>query len=183
MLSTVQISPDSAQLEPNSSQQFTTLGYDTAGTEVEVFAKWEAVGGKINQTGLYTAGSDSGYYLITAEDTLSQISGSAVVWITLITKVDEQAKPKLPTEFALGQNYPNPFNPETTIEFSVKEKCFVKLKVFDITGREVVTLVNANFEAGFYRVTFDARNLATGVYLYRINMKNFMAVKKMVLLE
>ena len=139
--------------------------------------------GSVDQSGLYTAGSDTGYFLITAKDTLSQITGSAVVWITTITKIDEQAKPKLPTEFALGQNYPNPFNPETTIEFSVKEKCFVKLKIFDITGREVTTLVNADFDAGFYRITFDARNLASGVYLYQIKMKDFVDVKKMVVLE
>jgi hypothetical protein len=183
MLNTVQVTPDTAQLKPNGTKQFTALGYDPTGAEVDVFANWQSTGGNIDQTGFYSAGTDTGFYQVTAEDTLSQITGTAVVLITNITKVDEQDKPKLPTEFALGQNYPNPFNPETTIEFSVKEKCFVKLKIFDITGREVSTLVNVDFEAGFYRVTFDARNFASGVYVYRIQMKDFMDVKKMLLLE
>ncbi len=183
MLSRISISPDSAMIKPNQTQQFTAAGYDSVGSEVAVFALWEATGGTIDQTGLFTAGSDTGYFQVTAEDTLSRIYQTAVVHIKSITAVDLSNKPKLPRKFALGQNYPNPFNPETTIEFSVKEKCSVKLKIFDITGREVATLVNTNFETGFYRVTFDARNLATGVYLYRIQMKDFVDVKKMVLLE
>jgi parallel beta-helix repeat protein len=183
MLTTIQVIPDSVQMRPNGSQQFSAQGYGAGGTEVDVFANWQATGGNIDQAGFYSVGIDTGFYQVTAEDTLSRITGSAVVWITNITEVDEQNKPKLPTEFALRQNYPNPFNPETTIEFSVKEKCFVKLMVFDITGREVGTLVNSDFDAGFYRMTFDARNLATGVYLYRIKMKDFVDVKKMVLLE
>ena len=93
--------------------------------------------------------------------------------------LDKQTIPN----FKLFQNFPNPFNPETTIGFYVKEKCFVKLKIFDITGREVVILANAYLEAGFYRVAFNARNLAAGVYLYRIKSKDFVDVKKMVLLE
>ncbi|MBN1547725.1 MAG: T9SS type A sorting domain-containing protein, partial [Syntrophaceae bacterium] len=71
----------------------------------------------------------------------------------------------------------------TTISFSVKEKCTVQLKIFDITGREVATLVNAEVNAGYHSVVFRAPTLATGVYLYRIQMKDFTDVKKMLLLE
>ena len=88
-----------------------------------------------------------------------------------------------PEAFQLSQNYPNPFNPETSIRFSVKESCQVLLRVYDILGRDVMTLVDKQHQPGFYQVTFDARNLPTGLYFYRIEMKDFNEVKKMLLLE
>ena len=89
----------------------------------------------------------------------------------------------LPKEFALEQNYPNPFNPETTIRFAVKEKCLVVLKVFDVLGREVQTLVEQEQNPGYYNVPFFAENLPSGLYLFRIQMLDFVSVKKMVVLE
>ena len=89
----------------------------------------------------------------------------------------------IPTVFTMHQNYPNQFNPETTIRFDVKERTPVVLKIYDILGREVKVLVNSVHLPGSYRIIFDARNFATGVYFYRIQMKDFMDVKKMVFLE
>jgi hypothetical protein len=73
-----------------------------------------------------------------------------------------------PTEFTLEQNYPNPFNPSTTISFSIPEKSFVTLKVYDMLGREVAELVNEELETGNFEKTFDASSLSSGVYIYRI---------------
>jgi hypothetical protein len=87
------------------------------------------------------------------------------------------------SEYQLLQNYPNPFNPNTTIEYRVKEKCHVVLKVYDIQGREVMTLVDSDHQPGFFKVNFNASHLATGVYFYKIQMMDFTNVKKMVLLE
>lgn len=95
----------------------------------------------------------------------------------------ESVDSQLPTEFALEQNIPNPFNPSTTIAFAVKEKCRVTLKVYDIMGREVLSLVDQDYAPGFHQVVLDANRLPSGTYLYRIRMKDFHAVKKMVLLE
>ena len=92
-------------------------------------------------------------------------------------------KEEMPTEFTLHQNYPNPFNPETTIRFDVKERTPVVLKVYDLLGREVKVLVNSVHQPGSFKIIFDAKNFATGVYFYRIQMKDFKDVKKMVLLE
>lgn len=89
----------------------------------------------------------------------------------------------LPDEFSLEQNYPNPFNPTTTIRVAVKEKSHVLLKVYDILGRELMTLLDGQFEAGYYNTSFDARGLPTGVYIYRVQMDGFTDVKKMVLVE
>jgi hypothetical protein len=89
-------------------------------------------------------------------------------------------------EFALDQNYPNPFNPSTNIEFRLAVDSKVSLKVFDVLGQEVVSLVNANLVAGGHSVSFDASSLNSGVYLYRIEATgidgtNFVDVKKMIL--
>jgi len=91
--------------------------------------------------------------------------------------------PGVATTFKLEQNYPNPFNPSTKIEFSIPAQSQVELKVFNILGQEVSTLVNESLKAGNHVVTFDASRLATGVYLYRIKAGSFVSTKKMLLLK
>jgi hypothetical protein len=85
--------------------------------------------------------------------------------------------------YELSQNYPNPFNPATTIRYQLPKDGMVTLKVYDILGAEVVTLVNEEKAAGKYEVNFDASRLASGVYIYRIQVNEFNSVKKMVLLK
>jgi 1,4-alpha-glucan branching enzyme len=86
----------------------------------------------------------------------------------------------LPSEFALKQNFPNPFNPTTTIEFTLKESGWTSLKVYDLLGREIETLVNAPLQAGSYTARLDASRLASGVYLYRLTSGSFRKTRKMV---
>jgi hypothetical protein len=86
----------------------------------------------------------------------------------------------LPAEFALKQNFPNPFNPTTTIEFTLKESGWTSLKVYDVLGREIETLVNAPLQAGSYTARFDASRLASGVYVYRLTSGSFRETRKMV---
>lgn len=99
------------------------------------------------------------------------------------TGVEETGEPVPSREFRLLQNYPNPFNPETTIQFSVKKPSRVVLKVYDLLGREVAHVVDRQYQPGVYEVTFDAAGLSSGLYFYRIQMGDFQAVKKMVVLE
>ncbi len=89
----------------------------------------------------------------------------------------------LVTEYGLSQNYPNPFNPTTTISYQIPEDSFVSLKVYDITGQEVATLVNKEQTTGKYKVSFDASSLSSGVYLYRIQSGSFTKSIKMILLK
>jgi hypothetical protein len=89
----------------------------------------------------------------------------------------------IPKRFTLAQNYPNPFNPSTTIQFQIPNSSFVNLKVFDILGREVATLVNEEKPAGSYEVEFEASNLPSGVYLYKLQAGNITETKKMILLR
>jgi len=81
------------------------------------------------------------------------------------------------------QNYPNPFNPSTKISYQIPTKNLVTLKVYDILGREVATLVNAQQNAGQYVATFDGSRLASGVYFYRIQAGTYINTKKLLLLK
>lgn len=86
-------------------------------------------------------------------------------------------------KFSLSQNYPNPFNPKTNIEFSISEKEFVKLVVYDGSGREIETLVNEELSKGTYKFDWNASNLSSGTYFYRITTENFTDTKKMILVK
>jgi len=97
-----------------------------------------------------------------------------------------EADVTVPLEYSLQQNFPNPFNPSTKINFSLAADSKVVLKIFDVLGQEVLTLVNGDLTAGIHEVSFDAASLNSGVYLYRldatgVNGKNFSSVKKMIL--
>jgi Secretion system C-terminal sorting domain/PQQ-like domain len=88
-----------------------------------------------------------------------------------------------PEEYSLEQNYPNPFNPSTTISYSIKEKGMTTLKVFDILGNEVSTVVNEEQQAGNYKVEFNASYFASGIYFYSLKAGDFISTKKMILLK
>src|ERR1044072_5481101 len=90
----------------------------------------------------------------------------------------------VPDNFKLYQNYPNPFNPSTKIKFEVPAgNHSVLLKVFDVTGREVATLVNENLKPGTYEADFDGSKFASGIYFYKLVSGDFVQVKKMVLVK
>ncbi|MBD3165898.1 T9SS type A sorting domain-containing protein, partial [bacterium] len=103
-----------------------------------------------------------------------------IVWFNLGVGDGEAG---LPTEYALHQNYPNPFNPTTTIKFDLVEAQNVKLAVYNILGQQVMTLVNRRMDAGYHAVNFDARNLSSGMYFYRIEAGQFKSMKKMVMVK
>lgn len=86
-------------------------------------------------------------------------------------------------EFSLNQNYPNPFNPSTKINFTIPKTEAVYLKVYDILGREVKSLVNETLTQGEYQVDFDGKNLSSGMYYYSLRAGEFVSVKKMVLVK
>lgn len=99
-------------------------------------------------------------------------------------------EPMMPNEFSLSQNYPNPFNPTTNISFGVPQNSIVKIIIYDMIGREVMTLVNKNYSSGFYTVPFNGNALTSSVYLYRMtsqslngNQKFFTSTKKFLLLK
>ena len=90
---------------------------------------------------------------------------------------------EIPAKYSLSQNYPNPFNPSTNLEFGVSKLGFVSLKIYDLLGKEVVTLVNEKLNPGKYRVEFDGSSLTSGVYFYRITSGDFTETKRMLLVK
>ncbi|MFZ0454252.1 MAG: T9SS type A sorting domain-containing protein, partial [Ignavibacteriaceae bacterium] len=110
----------------------------------------------------------------------AQIYGSITDYVT--TNVDE--KQTIPVKYSLSQNYPNPFNPNTKINFTLAEAGKVSLEVYNILGEKVSTLLNEEISAGQHEVNFNASNLASGVYIYRLNVNNkFTDTKKMILMK
>ncbi len=95
----------------------------------------------------------------------------------------EENNSVLPTKFDLSQNYPNPFNPSTTIKYQVPQNSFVSVNVYDVLGNEVRTLVREEKAAGSYELRFDAGNMPSGVYFYKIQAGNFTQTKKMILMK
>jgi hypothetical protein len=95
----------------------------------------------------------------------------------------EESEVKIPDGYELEQNYPNPFNPSTTIGYKIPKDNFVVIKVYDLLGNEVSTLVNEQKRAGSYKFTFDGSSLPSGVYIYTIQTTEFRAAKKFMLVK
>ena len=89
----------------------------------------------------------------------------------------------IPGEFRLEQNYPNPFNPSTTIKYELPKSSMVRLTVYDMLGREVASLMNETRGAGVYEVKFDASNLSSGVYLYKLQAGDLVQTRKLLLVR
>jgi hypothetical protein len=100
----------------------------------------------------------------------------------MITSVPSFAK-NMPMEFRLQQNYPNPFNPVTTIEYQLPRQSHVTLKIFDLLGREIATLVDRAETPGHKSVNFNAGSLASGIYYYRLQADTYTETKKLLLLR
>ena len=111
--------------------------------------------------------------------------GSARTWFYKYDgpTVVPESKNEHPPGVELMQNYPNPFNPQTTIDFSIASTDFVSLKIYDIIGREVATLVNSSLTPGKYTVQWNASSAASGIYIYRLITSKFTDTKRMMLVK
>ncbi|MFA5404095.1 MAG: T9SS type A sorting domain-containing protein [Ignavibacteria bacterium] len=103
--------------------------------------------------------------------------------VTPFTGVESNQNSRVPKEFNLNQNYPNPFNPETVISFDLPKSGFVSLKVYNILGEEVATLLNETKTAGSYNVNFDGSSFSSGMYYYTLESNGFASTKKMLLVK
>jgi subtilisin-like proprotein convertase family protein len=136
---------------------------------------------------VFSGDNPNGVWRLRIRDDSSLDTGRLYAWGIQINNSQltaaQNISNEIPVNYDLMQNYPNPFNPVTNIRFSLPQKGFVTLKVFDITGREVRTLVNNEMNAGTYNVDFDASNLSSGTYFYKIETTGFSDVKKMVVVK
>lgn len=145
--------------------------------------------GLLNLFFIYYDGVD----FVNAENALMQIDQSysteerVMLAKWLLNKVDlgksSMKNVSQPLEYNLFQNYPNPFNPTTTINYLIKEEGFVTLKLYDILGAEIKTLVNEEKTRGRYTYNFDGSGLTTGVYIYQLRINNFISSKKLLLVK
>lgn len=142
-------------------------------------------GGAVLSDSQYRIGGTLGQPFIGVAQNLSNVNSVGFWYLQshmLATDV-EQTTSNLPKEYRLQQNYPNPFNSTTTIQFALPKRLAVTLKLYDIQGREVATLVDEELEPDEYKVTFDAEGLPSGIYFYRIQAKGFVQTKKLTLLQ
>jgi hypothetical protein len=180
---TASLNKDNVELSWITSTETNNQGFEvqrSAGGEFETIAFVEGHGTTTEvQAYVY---SDRNVAVGSYSYRLKQIDFDGTVNYSNIVEVDVPA----PAVFALDQNYPNPFNPSTKIAFRLAVDSKVSLKIFDVLGQEIASLVNGNLVAGGHSVDFDASTLNSGVYLYRIEAtgvdgSNFVDVKKMIL--
>ncbi|MBL8006066.1 MAG: S8 family peptidase [Ignavibacteria bacterium] len=124
-------------------------------------------------------------FALIAGDNLNDLKANAIAaktkYNTLVSVVNYNSE--IPSSYSLSQNYPNPFNPSTNIKFALPSAGFASMKIYDMSGKEVSILLNANVQAGTYEVRFDAANLPSGAYFYKLETNNFTETKKMLLLK
>jgi Secretion system C-terminal sorting domain len=118
----------------------------------------------------YLGGNGGGYSSVTSEDLVLAIE-------------DVLALGTVPEDFQLYQNYPNPFNPTTKISYSISESDFVSLKIHDLLGREIYSLINEHQAANTYNINFNAPQLSSGIYFYRLTAGRFTETKKLILMK
>jgi len=116
-------------------------------------------------------------------DPIDSLQALFNIWLDSILTGITPISSEIPKDFSLLQNYPNPFNPSTAIRYQIPSQNHVTLKVYDVLGREVATLVNEEVKPGSYEVTWDATAFASGVYFYRLQTNDFVQTRKLVLLR
>jgi hypothetical protein len=152
---------------------------DTGGTYYFVTVDLGASSGNITATIAITADINLAAGTLTGTITDAPLANNSA----FITRVDNEKQLALRV-FALSQNYPNPFNPTTTIEFTLIKDSKVLLKVYNVLGKEVATLIDREMRAGIlHHVPFDASRLSSGIYFYRLEAKDNVQVKKLVLMK
>jgi len=178
--------PDIVSVVVNGLDVEVTVSNTTSNVAGELVDQSGTVVDVINTTSsnpfILTAPSE-GTYLVNAgyKNPNPRAWDSISVLISLTGVGDNNTEPML--TYKLYNNYPNPFNPSTKIKYSVAENTFVSLKIYDVAGSEVATVVNREQTAGEYEVDFNAVNLTSGVYIYKLNAGSFVEIKKMILMK
>ena len=166
-----------------SDSQIVTLRYDSSANEI--WAATYSSGPNATDEGDFIAVDDSGSVYVGG----SSVTSNGFDYLALKYRQQEGtgiiAAPtsKVPKGYVLYQNFPNPFNPTTTIRYSLPTSAFVSLKLFGVLGNEIATLIDGLQRAGPHSIEFDATDLASGVYFYRLQAGGFNDTKKLILLK
>lgn len=164
-----------------SFRDYTTIKYNSAGTE-QWLQRYSGTGNGGDVAVKIAVDAQSRVY-ITGQCLGSGTSDDYVTIKYSQTVGIQNVSSEIPDKFSLSQNYPNPFNPVTHFEFAIADFGFVTLKVYDIMGREIETIVSENLQAGVYKADFDGSTLTSGAYFYRLQAGGFIETKRMLLLK
>lgn len=174
---------DSRNIPTNDSVEvFVSRSIDGGNTWAEVIASDHRSRPKVGYQGDYI-GITSGNGIVWPV-WMDDFTGIQQVWtvgISIITGISENNS--IPKNYSLEQNYPNPFNPNTVISYHLKANSFVTLKIYDILGGEIATLVNKEMKPGSYEIEWNASEYPSGIYFYKLTASNFADTKKMVLVK
>ena len=179
--------PDGGYLIVGSTESFGAGGSDVWLVKIDSIGNTEwtkTIGGPEDDYGKYVqVTSDSGY--IVTGGTKSYGLGNGDVWVIKLTHnpVSVDNTTEIVYQYELNQNFPNPFNPATKIRYTLPQTSNVVIKVFDILGNEIETLVNEEKQTGTYEITWYAEGLPSGVYFYRLQSGDFVETKKMILIK
>ena len=163
--------------------RFEDIIIQNPGEEEAIYAEIDAItAAMLVNGGGGNLGKYSGKYVSTSLDEYGNKIGDLIAKLGS-SGSQENKETIVPVEYKLYQNYPNPFNPVTTIKYDIVKAQDVKLAVYDILGREVVTLVNAQQQPGSYEVNWDASGFASGIYFYTLTSGDFTSTRKLILLK
>jgi hypothetical protein len=153
-----------------------------AGELVDVEGNVVAVNNSTSSNPFILTAPSAGLYTVNAGYKSPREWGTTSADIT-VTGIEDKLIGSNPNNFELFANYPNPFNPSTKIRYAIPQASFTVLKIYNIMGQEVATLINEEKAAGVYEVNFNAINLASGTYLYKLQAGSFVETRKMILLK
>jgi len=158
------------------------LIYDFIPTNDSLFYDFESLSGELTLSSAVSHSGLDSLMIIVTDDSGATATDTMLVIITPSTGINEKEN-LIPTEYTLKQNYPNPFNPSTTIEFSIPKSEFVTLKIYNLLGQEVVTLVSDKLVPDHYKYIWDATNYSSGIYFYKLEAGSFIQVQKLILIK
>lgn len=171
-------------------QSTINFGHDITHSEPKTFGSQDTISWLVK----YTAPDSLGYDTLFAsansvngnntQDSLDEWNFSQDFIVQVVSSIGiEPVSKEVPRYFSLLQNYPNPFNPNTNIKFNIAGDCFAKLEIFDITGSYSEMLVNDNLKPGVYNIVWNALNLSSGIYFYRLSAGEYSETRKMIFLK
>jgi hypothetical protein len=164
-----------------SEEQFSIWGLNTLKKELYPnYSGWVCNHSLLKRIGLYTQGC--GDLTTFYSNLIGCVIDGITYGDTTVVSVDDEEN-LIVTEYKLEQNYPNPFNPSTTIQYAIGSRQFVTLKVYDVLGNEIATLVNEELPAGEYEVEFNAAGLTSGIYFYQLRAGDLIRTKKMLMIK
>lgn len=172
------VTPAALTVAPGDSVQYEYFGLDQFNNVRRFSGTWVAEGGTIDQSGLYVAGTTTGQYEITVNNSLGAPVGSTTIDIS--NSVSNEDPESIIQDFALSSNFPNPFRESTELTVDLPEPTHVVLKIYNVLGQEIDTVADQLLQSGTHHFKINAQHWPAGIYFYTIKSEAFVEIKTMV---